>query len=178
MPASDIRVRYVNDFYDPANGIDRNLVVDRIEVNGVVYQSESPEVFASGVWSSTTGLIESGYLQTERLAANGAFQFDSRSVIESLVIANTINLDLASALNSYNITRVSRSNDGRFATIVQDRDTFEYYAAMFQADGALDRTFGSGGKVLLSNIATSIGVSASGSKTYDVQFDTAVDYWL
>ncbi len=69
-----IRINYVNDLYDPSNGIDRNLRVDRVVVDGVTYQTEAPTVFADGVFMQGQG-ITSGYLQSEYLHANGFFQF-------------------------------------------------------------------------------------------------------
>jgi glucose/arabinose dehydrogenase len=73
---NQIRINFVNDLYDPANGIDRNLRVDRIVVDGVTYQTEDPSVFASGVWVQGQGIV-SGNRQTEFLSSNGFFQFAS-----------------------------------------------------------------------------------------------------
>ena len=42
VSADQIRVVFTNDEYDPANNVDANLIVDRIEIDGVVYQTEDP----------------------------------------------------------------------------------------------------------------------------------------
>ncbi|MGB7325301.1 MAG: DUF4347 domain-containing protein [Rubripirellula sp.] len=70
---NDVRINYVNDLYDPANGIDRNLRVDRVVVDGVSYEAEAPSVFADGVWDGSQ--ITSGNMQSEYLHTNGYFQF-------------------------------------------------------------------------------------------------------
>ncbi|QDT07916.1 Soluble aldose sugar dehydrogenase YliI precursor [Rubripirellula lacrimiformis] len=72
----DIRINFVNDLYDPSQGIDRNLRVDRIVVDGVTYQSEDSSVFASGVYVDGVGITD-GNLQSEYLHSNGYFQFAS-----------------------------------------------------------------------------------------------------
>jgi hypothetical protein len=72
---SDVRVYFVNDTYDPDNGIDHNVRIDKIVIDSVDYESESPTTFASGSWVSGQG-ISSGLLQTDRLHTNGFFQYD------------------------------------------------------------------------------------------------------
>ena len=72
----DIRINFVNDLYDPATGIDRNLRVDRVVVDGVTYQTEDPSVFATGTFVDGQG-ITSGNLESEYLNADGYFQFSS-----------------------------------------------------------------------------------------------------
>ena len=46
-----IRIAFTNDSYDP-NAPDRNLRVDRINLNGTVYQTESPNVFSTGTYKA------------------------------------------------------------------------------------------------------------------------------
>ncbi|KAA1258536.1 Inner spore coat protein H [Rubripirellula obstinata] len=72
--ADQIRVVFTNDLYDPANDIDRNLIVDRITVDGLVYETEAPEVFSTGTWLSADGIVP-GFRQSETLHTNGYFQF-------------------------------------------------------------------------------------------------------
>ena len=76
VSVDDIRINFVNDQFDPANGIDRNLRVDRIEVDGVTYETENAAVFSDGTFVDGQG-ITSGNLQTEFLHGNGFFQFSS-----------------------------------------------------------------------------------------------------
>lgn len=69
-----VRVNFVNDLYDPANGIDYNVKVDRIEVNGSPYETESPAVFSTGTYIDGVG-FEPGFWETEILHGNGYFQY-------------------------------------------------------------------------------------------------------
>ena len=41
IDASQIRIAFVNDLYDPANGVDRNVRIDKIVVDGQVIETES-----------------------------------------------------------------------------------------------------------------------------------------
>ena len=70
----DIRVEFTNDTYDPVLGIDYNLTVDQIRVDGIVYQTENASVFSTGTWLPADG-ITPGYRQSETLHTNGYFQF-------------------------------------------------------------------------------------------------------
>ncbi len=74
VSADDVRVVFSNDFYDPANGIDRNLTVDRIDIDGVTFETEADEVFSNGVWVSGVGFVE-GFQNSETLGRNGYFQY-------------------------------------------------------------------------------------------------------
>lgn len=67
------RIAFTND--DLVNGtLDRNLYVDKIMLDGVVYQTESPTVFSTGTWLPTDG-IQPGYRRSEVLHADGYFQY-------------------------------------------------------------------------------------------------------
>ena len=48
VSVDQVRVVFTNDLFDPSNGIDRNLIVDNIEVDGTVFQTEAPTVFFDG----------------------------------------------------------------------------------------------------------------------------------
>ncbi len=68
-----VRVRFTND----SNGgfrNDRNLVIDRINIDGVDYQSEAPSVYSTGTWNAATG-CRSGFKQSEWLHCNGYFEY-------------------------------------------------------------------------------------------------------
>ncbi|TWT87772.1 Quinoprotein glucose dehydrogenase B precursor [Neorhodopirellula pilleata] len=70
----DVRVRFINDFADRANGIDRNLRIDSITVNGSTRQSEDPTTFGTGTWLNTDG-IAPGFRESEWIHTNGYFQY-------------------------------------------------------------------------------------------------------
>ena len=74
ISASQVRVEFINDFFDPANGIDRNLTVGSIRVNSQLFQTEAPSTFSTGVFRAGEGIV-SGFNETETLHANGFFQY-------------------------------------------------------------------------------------------------------
>ncbi|MBI4084777.1 MAG: hypothetical protein HY431_02625, partial [Candidatus Levybacteria bacterium] len=67
--ANQIKVAFTNDAWTDA---DRNLFVDRINLNGVNYQSESPTTYTHYYNPGCA----SGYLLTEWLWCDGFFQYD------------------------------------------------------------------------------------------------------
>ncbi|MCM2374491.1 carbohydrate-binding domain-containing protein [Aporhodopirellula aestuarii] len=69
-----VRIAFTNDSWDPANGIDRNLRVDNITIDGTTYETEDPSVFSTGTWLPADGL-QPGFRQSEYLNANGYFQY-------------------------------------------------------------------------------------------------------
>ncbi|MEO1530143.1 MAG: carbohydrate-binding domain-containing protein, partial [Planctomycetota bacterium] len=72
--ASQIRIVFTNDLYDPDNGIDRNLTVDRIVVNGTPYQTEAPTTYSTGTYVPGSG-ISPGFHESEVLHSNGYFEY-------------------------------------------------------------------------------------------------------
>jgi glucose/arabinose dehydrogenase len=74
VTADQIRVVFLNDLFDSANGIDRNLVVDDIVVGNTQYETEAPEVFSTGTWLNADGIVP-GFGRGDTLHANGYFQF-------------------------------------------------------------------------------------------------------
>ncbi len=71
-----IRVVFLNDAFDQATGLDRNLIVDDIVVGGTQIETEDPSVFSTGTWRSQDGVVP-GFRQSETLHANGYFQYGS-----------------------------------------------------------------------------------------------------
>ena len=74
----DVRIEFTNDLFDEANGIDRNLRVDNVSVDGVVYETEAPTVFSTGTWLPGEG-VTPGFDESEFLHSNGYFQFADTS---------------------------------------------------------------------------------------------------
>ena len=75
---NQVRVVFTNDYWGNSFDDDRNLFVDRINIDGLDYQSEAAATFVTGALSSgaTNGLqCTSGNLKTERLECNGYFQY-------------------------------------------------------------------------------------------------------
>ena len=73
--ADQVRVAFTNDVYDEANGIDYNLRVDAIAIDGVRYESESADVLSTGTWTAADGDIVPGYGRGDTLHSNGHFQY-------------------------------------------------------------------------------------------------------
>jgi len=69
-----VKVQFVNDLYLPEEGIDRNLIVDWIDINNVVFPTESPEVFSTGTYIEGPGVVP-GFFGSNTLHTNGFFQF-------------------------------------------------------------------------------------------------------
>lgn len=75
LTADRVKVRFVNDLYQPENGIDRNLIVDSIEIDGQAFQSESETTYSTGTFRSIDG-VTPGFARGDTLHANGYFQYD------------------------------------------------------------------------------------------------------
>lgn len=78
VSANQVRVVFTNDVYEPAQGIDRNLRIDNIEIDGVVFETEDPSVFGTGTWRPSDG-IQPGFRESEWLHADGYFQYADTS---------------------------------------------------------------------------------------------------
>lgn len=77
IAGKDVKVQFINDYYDSVNKQDRNLYVDRIEIDGVRYYSSdpsSPHVYSTGTWSSSNG-CGPGYKNSGWLHCNGYLHF-------------------------------------------------------------------------------------------------------
>lgn len=88
-PASNInpdriRVAFTNDLFAEGD-VDRNLVIDRLVVDAITYQTEASTVFSTGTWLPEDG-IQSGFRESETLHTDGYFQYavNSGSVIQIL----------------------------------------------------------------------------------------------
>ena len=73
-PGSDLRIEFTNDVFDPANGIDSNLIVDNVTINGDTREVEDPSTFSVGVF--VDGGFPEGFNQSEVLSANGFFDIN------------------------------------------------------------------------------------------------------
>ncbi|MGB7344765.1 MAG: DUF4347 domain-containing protein [Pirellulaceae bacterium] len=76
ITADRVAVRFNNDLYEPENGIDRNLTVDNVVINGNLFESESPTTFSTGTWLPEDGVAD-GFGRGQVLHANGVFEYDS-----------------------------------------------------------------------------------------------------
>ena len=69
----DISIAFTNDAFDPSIGLDRNLTVDRIAVDGVTAETESASTFSTGIWDN--GLTGPGFFQTEFFNINATITY-------------------------------------------------------------------------------------------------------
>jgi len=69
-------VTFTNDRFLPGQP-DRNLRVDSINIDGIVYEAESPKVFSTGTWKDADGIVP-GFRESEYLHTNGHMQFSSQ----------------------------------------------------------------------------------------------------
>ncbi len=79
ISADRVRVRFTDDLYVPSQGIDRNLRVDNITIDGVVFETEGNSVYSTGSWKPADGIV-AGNRNSEFLNANGYFQYASENV--------------------------------------------------------------------------------------------------
>ena len=80
IAANRLRVVFENDLFDLENGIDRNLTVDSISIDGEVFETEDPSTFSRGPWLPEDGIV-AGNRESEVLHANGYFEFADDSTI-------------------------------------------------------------------------------------------------
>ncbi len=76
--ADQVRIEFTNPLWQPGV-IDRNLNVDYIAIDGVVFETEDPSVYSTGTWLPGDG-INPGYRQSETLHTGGYFQYASAPV--------------------------------------------------------------------------------------------------
>lgn len=76
IDANRVRVRLVDGSMSP--GADKNLVVDKIMIDGVAHEAEASDVISTGTWKANDGVV-SGYRNSEWLHATGFFQFDANT---------------------------------------------------------------------------------------------------
>ena len=79
ITAGEIRLEFTNDLYRPEDGFDRNIVIDRIVVDGQTFETESPSTFSTGVFKDG-GVTDPGFLETETLNINGSFFYSNDGV--------------------------------------------------------------------------------------------------
>jgi hypothetical protein len=70
----DIRIRFTNDRYLPKKGQDRNLYIDKINLDGIDIETERNTTFSTGTWTSQNG-CGNGFKQSEWLHCNGYFEY-------------------------------------------------------------------------------------------------------
>ncbi len=90
--ASDVRIEFTNDQWDPSRGIDANLTVDKIIIDGETFETEDRSVFSTGTWKSEDGIVD-GNRESETLHTNGYFQYADGNSGGSTNLAPVANKD-------------------------------------------------------------------------------------
>lgn len=72
LTPNQVRVSFTNDYYDRRHHEDRNLMIDKIEIDGIEYQAEAENVYTK--YSRHSG-CHSGFKKSEWLYCNGYLAF-------------------------------------------------------------------------------------------------------
>ncbi len=100
VDAGQIRVRFANNDVEVPGGGDPGIYVDKLKVDGVVYESEAPTTFSTGSWNGSD--CGPGFNSTELLACTGFFTYAPRPdlggyVVEEYITGLTIPWDIVFA---------------------------------------------------------------------------------
>ncbi|MEZ6102682.1 MAG: DUF6605 domain-containing protein [Pirellulaceae bacterium] len=82
LTIDQIRVAFSNDG-NTATGADKNLTVDAILLDGLRYESESPDTYSVGIYTNDTG-CGPGYKQGETIYCDGFLQYNSPQAATNL----------------------------------------------------------------------------------------------
>ena len=74
-----IRIAFTND--DDHNGVDRNVRINLIEVDGASYETSDPGIESIGTWSNGAQ-CEQGFFENATLACDGWFQLPSNDFVD------------------------------------------------------------------------------------------------
>jgi len=83
----ELQISFTNDLFDPANNFDRNLVIQKVVVDGVEFFADDPSVFSTGTYLDADG-VTPGFGRGNILHANGFFQFATPTSGGSTITVN------------------------------------------------------------------------------------------
>ena len=115
IAANQIRVAFTNDFYDQVNNVDRNLNVDHIAIDGIVHETEGPNVLSTGTWSPANG-VQPGFYESETLHTIGYFQYDRLRSFGSIALQNSV-INVAETGGTANIVIVRTGGSDGTVTV-------------------------------------------------------------
>ena len=112
VTADQVRVAFTEDFYDEAAGIDRNLVIDKIVIDGQTFETEDPSVFSTGTYVEAQQSIVPGYWEEEILNSEGYFQYAAATGSAGFIAlqTNSIIVDETEATARVQIRRTGGSS--------------------------------------------------------------------
>ena len=126
IDANQVRIAFTNDLFDSENNIDRNLRVDRINIDGTNYQTEAPSVFSTGTWRAADG-ITPGFRESEFLHGDGYFQYASSNNTGSTIDVR--------ALGEEGTEQFDLQIDGQTVASFDATESFATYS--YQASGTV-----------------------------------------
>lgn len=154
----DVVVRYVNDG-NTAGGVDRNVRIDGVGVDGVFHEAEAVDVFSTGTWLEGIGVMP-GLWQQEWLHTNGDLQFGSAAAPGVLALGTALaSVNESAGTASIPVVRTGGS-DGTVA--------LRYTTANAAAIAGSDFAEGSGWVIFgPGDTSKSIIVGITSDKTYE-----------
>jgi len=130
VAAKDISVHFTND--QSSQNEDRNVMIDSLQINAQVYQTETEATYSDGSWSSATGCSPK-FARSEWLHCGGYFSYDQNS--QTIPSTSTLQVYAAGTVanGQYPSLQVKRDNQilAEFSNIQgqpQDRNfqTFQF----------------------------------------------------
>ena len=161
ISADRIQIAFVNDLFDPANNIDRNLIVERLILDNLqtggqqVFETNSPTTFSTGTFTQADGIV-SGFYRGNTLNGNGFFQFAGVDVDVKPSVDFGLDTsfgnggELAIDGGTFGPSQLLSLPDERFAvTFIRDasRGGADVDLVFFTADGQIDTSRGDNGEV-------------------------------
>lgn len=146
VAAADVEIRFTNDAYDPANGIDRNVLVDRVIIrygtdgtpeerefyihSAFNFEIEDPSVLSTGAWTSADGVVE-GFGRGEMLHTNGSFKLDGTPVYRGGLVGATRGYGNGTMVQ---INAAGSTGDEQFNLLIDDQvvKTFDASSDLFE----------------------------------------------
>lgn len=89
ISVEQVRVAFTNDLYQPENNFDRNLTIDKIEIDGEVFESEDQATFSTGSWRPIEGVVP-GFGRGDTLHTDGYFQYGGSVDDDTLLFGGDI----------------------------------------------------------------------------------------
>ncbi len=83
VSVEDLEIRFTNDRYLPEEGLDRNLVIQKVVFDGVEFLAADDSVFSTGTWRPEDG-VSPGFGRGGTLHANGFLKFADNAQAETI----------------------------------------------------------------------------------------------
>ncbi|MCM2369297.1 DUF4347 domain-containing protein [Rhodopirellula sp. ICT_H3.1] len=163
-----VQIRFTNDLYINDGEVDRNLRVDRVVIDGGVYETEAPNVYSTGTYQD--GGITPGYKQDESLHSNGYFQYGAATSagVISLQTSN-ITIDESAGTVSVEVIRTGGS-DGVVTVDYETQDGTAVAGSDYEASqGTL--TFADGETTQSIVIPISVDDTIESNESFNVTID-------